>query len=365
MTAKILVIDDEPAKAETLLVRLEQEPGIHANAVTPEQLSSRDLSDVDVVAVDQYLKTWPTRDRQPVGLRPADGIALAAVLRGHLDAHRPSNPAAIVLQTGAITDLAKGLPEATRESLLASQHGLEWVLPIEDTKFASRLSMLATASSELNGTRLRDAESLAAWLGLKGSPWRGLALEQVTACRPPLHTLADMTHGRSLLRWFLHRVLPYPTFLLSDVHAAVALRLTPSEFGQIASGTSDLADRIGECRYLGQLSSFLGRRWWRAGLRTLIDDVTDGWVEPAALARSYEALHGAPVIVLPLTRPVVAIDADEQALETPVDASQAERLLPDGWPPFADEPWASRVALDEDDDLRRLIRPRFDGPGDE
>ena len=69
----------------------------------------------------------------------------------------------------------------------------------------------------------------------------------------------------------LHRILPYPCFLMDDMH----LRSTTSRRRGIPSRNAlARSSRLGEClgavKYVGKLSDFMGRRWWRAGVEEVV-----------------------------------------------------------------------------------------------
>lgn len=356
----VLLIDDEPDKSAALEGALAELDGMSAVVVEPEDVTPSLLEDADVVAIDEFLTEWPTRDAQPLTRQPIDGLAVAAILRGHTDRLRGDNPAAVVVLTGQIDDMGE-LPTANRESLLASQHSVEWVFRREDPRLIERLSELAQASYALNGIELSTEAGLVSWLALHADPpWRQRALNQISQCRPPRGTLASLTHGRSFLRWFLQRVIPYPTFLLSDIHAAVAARLDPATFLSVVESGSPLADRLNAARYDGQLASFSGRRWWRAGVRSLLEELAPDGVEPDSLAAVLSELHGGEVAVLRLDRPVITQDEDQVIGPTPIEFEDAVRILPEGWPPFADDAWAD--ASDMSPELEALVLRRIE-PG--
>src|SRR5204863_143836 len=54
-------------------------------------------------------------------------------------------------------------------------------------------------------------------------PWGSRAAADVETCHPPIHEWAASTHGMALLRWLLHQVLPYPSFLWEDRYLAARL----------------------------------------------------------------------------------------------------------------------------------------------
>ncbi len=393
----VLVVDDEPS--EEAFADALRDYDVGAVFAHPEQLTSELLSEADLVVVDQYLDHWPERDARalPPSLDVLDGLGLSAVLRTHTDRSdqrtaRPARPVAFALRTGELDALAARLPAAEREHLLASQYDLEWIFAKQGSRaahvpgVASRTAALARAVVALPrdwGPGTGDPGRT--WLRLEGSEWSNAASWQVEQCRPPWHVVADRTTGTAWLRWFLHRILPYPTFLLDRVHAAAALGLTADAFDAVvdAEEPTELTIALDAASYQGQLAGFLGDRWWRAGLTDLtrlltrrhlpvpeargegldpsvavdhalegepddavwdLDDVLE--LRSADLADLMAAAHGTALAPVAVDRPVLVLDADHDTERVAVDAQDAVRLQPDGWPPFADDAWARRSDLD-------------------
>ena len=82
--------------------------------------------------IDYVLDDWPERDATAtISLRPPDGLALAAVLRGHAEKLEGS-PTAFVLRSAHLPELSSGFPPETRLHVIAQQHNLEWVLDKND-----------------------------------------------------------------------------------------------------------------------------------------------------------------------------------------------------------------------------------------
>ncbi|MBY8853834.1 hypothetical protein K7G98_38645, partial [Saccharothrix sp. MB29] len=82
---------------------------------------------------------------------------------------------------------------------------------------------LAKAVADLPDSWTGDSLAvMATWLKLPDSEWRDDALWQIEQCRPPRHAVAERTAGTAWLKWFLHRILPYPTFLLNEAQVALA-----------------------------------------------------------------------------------------------------------------------------------------------
>ena len=411
----VLVVDDEPAEAS--FADAVRAYGVGAVYAHPEEVTSNVLQDAALVIVDQYLDNWPQRAQRalPPSLAVLDGLSLAGVLRAHTDrsaerAGRPDRPVAFALRTGELAALAANLPAGSREYLLASQYNLEGVFdkaagPDGDVPgVARRAALLARAAAALPhdwGPGTDDPGQR--WLGLSNTAWTAAAAWQVEHCRPPQHSLAERTTGAAWLRWFLHRILPYPTFLLDRTQAATTLGLTRDALDEVVDGDEKtaLTQALDSARYDGQLAGFAGDRWWRAGLYDAVrglassapsvrpqgrkrlegrsavalpalaggeDAVASGgdleWDpddEPLSVgdvAVLAERAHGRSLARIAAEDPVLILGADMVERREPVSATDAVRIQPDAWPPYADDAWADRGDLDDEDTgpaLRALV----------
>lgn len=156
------------------------------------------------------------------------------------------------------------------------------------------------------------------------------------------------------LRWFLHRILPFPTFLLDRTRLAVALGISTASAEEVLASESPLAARLGELRYSGPFNDFLGDRWWRAGVSYIGEELLDvgqrhGFTRSQAVASGAGQLHGQSLDMLTVEDPVVGVNADYSVLPIPLSSASAVRLQPDDWPPYADDAWAARDTLSADD----------------
>ncbi|GGS35113.1 hypothetical protein F2B00_18940 [Streptomyces parvus] len=354
----VLLIDDKPdeerGRASAISAR-----GLKTIVRTPQDVTLADVAQASVIAVDEYLEWGSGSHPEVPAFFPVDGLALVRVFQRH--AWKMETSPAFVLRSGELAKLGESLPAAIRESALAAQHDLDWAFNKQDAREGHRIAALAAATHELRRTfpAGNGWEGGRNWLGLADTEWCDIAATQVDACRPPDHSVADYTSGSSWLRWFAQRILPYPTFLLSDLHASVRLRLPLADFQSVLASGSPLSRKINEFRYSGNLHDFNGRRWWRAGVDHFVDsllaegdwDVSEGEL----LAEKLTGLHGGSLGSLPHKHPVVAIDANYTESEWVIDSSEAVRLSPDLWPVFADEPWASIDDAEGDPHIRSLV----------
>ncbi|GAA3777888.1 hypothetical protein ACFS5L_27780 [Streptomyces phyllanthi] len=356
----VLIIDDHP-EDQTAAIAVLKHTGLDVEVCLPNKLVDDHLRRADVVAIDQYYEWDLVPHPDEIAYWPQDGLALAAVVSRRLAALK--SHAAIVLRTGELGRLAENLPRAARVPLLSAQSGLDWILEKgEDENASPKLHQLAAGASSLRPF-IHDQSSWnegAVWLNLpESAPWSDSALAEVQVCRPPEHVVARYTAGSAWLRWFAHRVLPFPSFLISDLKAATLLGISLREFQSIVSDSeSAMGGELRDIVYTGHLSGLVDRRWWRAGIESFVDtallDSSDDLEVAEALSDYYERLHGSPVTLLPHAHPVVTIDAD-YAEDGVADAFECVRLAPDLWPVFADEPWALRDDAMDIPDLAAMV----------
>lgn len=356
---KILIVDDEPEKVGGPAAALRSK-GLDVAVRSPHQLTLDDLRTADVVAVDQFLE-WDNLPPHPseVAFWPEDGLSLASVIASHL--RRIDHHATIILRTGDLGQLAASLPYEVRVPIISSQYGLDWILTKGDEREAAKLHSLASATAELDGL-LRNADEWnegADWLGLEDSPWKSSALAEVQVCRPPEHSLAEYTTGSAWARWFAHRILPYPTFLISDLRAATALRLPVATFRELVTKRDNrLGQRLASFAYTGNLKELVGRRWWRAAIDDFLDELllsaSPDHEEGEALAERYGQMCGEHIRLIEAERPVVAVDADYGEVGV-ASVADCVRLAPDMWPIYADEPWALKEDVIQDEVLRAMV----------
>ena len=93
----IVFVDDRPDDVtrfvESLAGRAE------CKAVHPQDLTIEDLASASLVLIDSRLEDWPERDALPqIALKPLDGKALAAVLRGHAEGAKQNGLTAFALE---------------------------------------------------------------------------------------------------------------------------------------------------------------------------------------------------------------------------------------------------------------------------
>ena len=355
----ILIVDDDPDRVRDS-IGLELEPE-DADLVIrhPQEVTADDVAGCTLVAVDHYLDHWPERDLQPLAMKPADGFALAAVLRSQMSAESPA-PAIIIL-TGELPRLAGKLPPKAAEHLLAWQHDVEWVLPKGDA-IAPRLVAMANAVEKLRdiwSSPLELDDVAVGWLDLQDVPWSGVALDHVIQTRPAIHSVGAQTTGASVLRWFLHRVLPYPTFLTDTHWTATRLGVTTAWLEMELQADSGLSRQLSDCRYSGAFQDFSGPRWWRAGIAHTISELSAGQpFDRAALRAGIRRVTSHEPAFLAEEHPVLALDPKTMEPTRIVEVDMAIRISPDGWPVYADDAWASVADAHDNPEIAAIVLER-------
>jgi len=190
--------------------------------------------------------------------------------------------------------------------------------------------------------------------------WHYRALDDVDRSYPPHDILVETSQGIALLRWLLHSVLPFPTFLLDYRYLAARLSIEPSSLRRILFSKQGAQVRkvLHRYEYSGLLASFSGPRWWRAGIEHWIWNETKGdpFSKPAlqTLARAKMARALKPSQI---EKPVISLDDQFRPTDDLIELSSAVQIGPDGWPPFADAAWVSLDAAKSNSTLAALVTP--------
>jgi hypothetical protein len=374
-TPHVLFVDDDDQASPRHLKAALEPHGVEARLRTPEATILADLQWADLVVVDYFLTDWPERDGSPsVARAPQNGLAAAASMRSVLlptleerlpDAPVPP-PVAFALWSGNLPQAAFNLPDVVLPHVFSRENNLEWAFRRDELLFGdagAQVALLAQAVRGLPDTWSRGAaqaeEQLLALLGLDTAQestelWRSDARRNVLDCRPPLHELSERSHGLALLRWLLHRIFPYPCFLLDDLQLRARLRVDALEGGPVAG--QELLQALSPYCYTGTLAGFRSRRWWRAGVEDWLYRETDGRSgsprDVAELARR----HGA-VATTEWLRPVVVISGSLARSTDLAEVEDTVRVRPDDWPVFADDAFARLEEAREDPGLRALVDP--------
>ena len=354
----ILIVDDdlEEADSKRILFSRLAEPV----ARTPDGVTSGDLRRADLALVDFALEHWRF-DRPEIAEHPNDGVALVAVLRSHCAANRST---AFALLSGKVDGLTGGLPPRSHLHQIARANNVEWVFSKNDRENAFPLRKQALSLA----TAMRDSPK--AWprkqparmrkiveglLAVPSETWRERAWRHVEGCHPPIHELSPPTHAVNLVRWLLHSILPYSTFLWDYRYLAARLRVSPKSMAEALQRDAPLVRGLAPFRYKGLLHDFLGERWWRPGIEHWL------WEETKAKSFDRDALKKLTMRLsrrlepVSMGEPVVAFDHDLRATDKLIELSDAVELQPDDWPAFADRPYAPHDIVMSDDRLKSLV----------
>jgi len=365
---RIAIIDD--AKEGEELVTLFSSNGLaEARVFHPREVSKETLRWADLALIDFQLDQWPEigDGAAPIAQRPPDGLALAGILRRYAaKLQRDDPPTAMALWTGHVPDVAWPLPAETREHVLARMTNLEWVFPkgIPDAPpdtLGKQIASLASAVCCLPRGWPPDLlrRQLVGLLGLDASdPILDRKVEDVQECRPPVHELSTWSHGLAMLRWLLHRILPYPAFLWDMRYVAARLRTDVRSLREHVETESDLKQRLKAIEYGGCLAGFLGPRWWRSGVEMLVWEITGGRSGDADAVRdAVNTLAATALKPSAVDRPVVCVDENLRPSDDFSSFEEAVRVQPDDWPIFADRPWIPIEEVGQDPGLHALVVP--------
>ncbi|MCG8419160.1 MAG: hypothetical protein MJE77_14595 [Proteobacteria bacterium] len=351
----VLILDDRDEVhtldgAEELSVRV----------LSPNDLDAGDLDEAKTVLIDFNLDDWQERDNLPYCARPKNGLALAAIVREHLrDARLP--PAAIALITGQMQQLAPGYSHP-RPNLVARAHGLEWAFyksaAPDDLK--ARVTSLTRAvdrlprkwPSQLEGIK----DEIDQFLGIPDQEWAAHAWASLEECRPPLHELRNWTDGMALIRWLLHRILPYPCFLWGMTRLALRLHVQPRWLKNELEPAGQLYEVFAPYLYRGALQGFDGPRWWGAGIDDLLrDQLNDHSSSHGATHEWLKQYAATPVAALDCFAPTMIINEYFEPGLDIYEMDQCVQIQPDDWPAYADPAWTTLELANEHRELGELV----------
>lgn len=360
--AKILIVDDRPDE-DVLTAHFNQLEHVSARVLHPEDVTVSDLSAADLVLVDYQLdaETWPEMQQGSIARQPRDGLALACLLRRHVHRIEKASPTAFGILSSDVRRLASPLPAENRLHVLARGINLEWVFTKSEPRLGQQVSELANAVKALPASWPRD-DALAAdrqlmtVLGLDKDSDRSL-IDDVTACIPPVNELSEWSHSLAIVRWLLHRILPYPCFLWDSYHLAARLRVDHEWLIETLKTDPTFTSWLGEAQYGGLLHGFMGARWWRWHVERLLWDATnqksfnvDKVFEAVSAKSGREAKRSSPP-----DYPLVTVNSDFRALTQFSSRSDSVRIRPDDWPSYADQPWTTTSLARTEPGLKAVV----------
>lgn len=361
---RILIVDDEETSQHAL--------GLDSLAATrarhPNDVDVCDLEWADLVLMDFVISRWSERDNlAQVSLRPSNGLALAAVLREHADEANSERHSytAFAIHSAHIGAISDRLHTTNRTPyVVARLNNLEWAFDKADkTRFASSaalaeaVQLVSSKWSLVGANGIREAATDLLKLAAE-KPWSERADDDVVLCQIPLSKFSAGSNGLLFLRWLLHGIMPYPTFLLAMHWVAARLRITPGSLQQVLEGESELAIDLVACKYNGVLAAFVGPRWWRAAVDQYVWDLRSaGARDPAAFHSELERRARIALERVEEVAPVVCVDRELRPRDRLCALECVVRLVPDLWPAYADPAYAEVEEVREDPDLRSIVHP--------
>ena len=358
---KIALVDDHAEELTPLSALLNESKKTISGVYQPNDIDSDLLKTSDLIIVDYTLDSWlDAANLDSISLTPPNGIALAAVLREHSKQLKQHPPTAFALITGQPGSLGP-LPAELRPHIVSRLNNLEWYFEkasMGDPNTIRQMESLAEAVAGLPEsieTELSDMTGLIRFLGASKHDLEERLSDSVQRCYPPMHQLAERSHGLIILRWLLHSILPHVTFLLDERALAARLYSTRQSL-QEALRREPFVAFLKSLTYDGPLADFDGERWWRDGIEQLLWDVSDGNSADASKIRaSIERETGVTLEPLEIVRPVLTVDADFAPEEDPSSSSAVVPLQLDGWPAYAEPPYLRKSVLEERPELAIFV----------
>lgn len=358
----VLVVDDRRTDLRAAVVRIGRAASVRA--VLPSEITAGLIAEADLALVDYDLSEWfDNKDVSNRVVLPSDGLALAAVIRSASHANKQRAPLVVALYSGHLEEIAGAVEPEYREHVFARLHDIEWAFAkgapgFAGFKFGPAVSGLAAAARSLPNRWPASESGIANLIHeLLAIPTkhRERLIEDIDSCHPPKHELARVTGGLSFLRWLLHRILPYPTFLWDTTYVAARLRVTPESLHhQLSRSASAVARMLSAARYSGILSDFIGPRWWRGALESVLWQRTNGKSFDRDALKSLFAPGAVEFVDFD---PVVALDVNLRPTQTLIPLNAAVQVRPDDWPPYADAAWVDVATARTSLRIANLVLP--------
>lgn len=358
---KIVFIDDQDGEVRPLAGAIAQLGSSKTRVISPGELTEMDLEWADLLLVDFGLGNWPGRDAvTELARRPPDGLAVAAILRRHVERMplKRMPPTAIAMLTGQYPELVKPLGRDVPHHIAARLNGLEWAFDKSEGRLRERIASLAVSVRSLPQRWTPNMAELLAMLGIKGKFSTRAIEDSVRECHPPIANLSTWNHGLIVLRWLLHRVLPYPTCVYSTEYLAARLGVRAESLKRHTERpTSKLRRWLEPAKYRGVLMEFDGPRWWRAEVERLV------WTATQRQGKKTTSLHGVMrrlggkslELLEPDRHHVVCVDHLLRPSTEIKPLEDCVRIQPDDWPLFADAAWVSQVTARDDPKIASII----------
>lgn len=366
--SRVLFVDDDSDSPRAKLAELFEGTSATVEILHPEDVLDDDLAAADVIIVDYFLSDWEARDDVESASRaPRDGLAVVANLRSRLlpkfrerlSSRFPERSVAFGLWSSNLAEATFGLPAYVLPQVFSRENNLEWAFNRTDVltqvgvhQILELADATATLAAIWNSSIARQpADQLRDSLALLESRWAGDAWNDVLNCRPPVNELGERTNGMAVARWLLHRVLPYPTFLMNECELRIRLRALSLE-----TEDSELSAAIRPLEYGGVLASFSGKRWWRAAVEDWLYEVTNGDSSNPQALETLSATLGYE-FASEWRRPVAVVDRELRRSDSVYELDDVLRVRPDDWPVYAEPAYALLEEISADAELRSITDP--------
>lgn len=350
----ILLIDDEPDLQRGALRSvdvIDHDLAACFKVYGPDEVTEAHLRSAHLVLVDYKLDKW--EDNAPEAQlckHVPNGLALIAIFQQRLMAMKGSHAVAFAIHSGHLPELTDPFSFEPRIHMLSRACNIDWAFEkeaksgLQDTLqkvrcLAEAVQRLPSSWPQSDPDKTReDAEQL---LNLdRAKRWADQAWSDVERAHPPLDELIHRVHGLLFVRWMLHRIMSYPCFLLDEHWLAARLTVTPASVREAL--TQGLGKLIQDAEYHGILAGINGPRWWRIGVEYALWQLGNGKSLGVEELRRL-LIHELKLPLKPTEslQPVVCLDTDFQPLDQLYDSNEAVRILPDDWPPYAEQGWAT------------------------
>ena len=364
---RVLFLDDKEDVVRDAVRVAFSDQKVETRLLHPESVEQGDLDWADLVISDYFLEVWTERDEQiSVSRKPVDGLAVIASLRSNrlptFDQRRsgalPERPLAFALWSAHLPQVAFDLPDFVLPHVFSRENNLEWAFKRNDllaVRGLAQVCSLAGAVVELASMTPvagREVEDLMQMLALQsGAVWSDQARESVLSCRPPIHELGPRTRGLSIVRWLMHRILPYPCFLMNETELRARLRVD-----ELGSEASELAIELAEFRYTGLLADFSEPLWWRVAVESWLWDLGGTSQTSASGIAAVSVAKGAQR-KNEWINPVPVINASLERTSFLCEIGDVVRVRPDDWPVFAEDAYAALEDVKADPALQSIVHP--------
>ena len=372
----VLIIDDEPEQQRPVAKAVISLSGLSVLVRHPNEVTMADIEGASVVLVDYVIEYWDSvSEDEPLSVRPSDGVALGTLLRRKYWDSENGSPVAFALYSGDFKKIWSDQLPVSGSHALARAFNFDWAfakssvgigrnLPVAN--LASQLEILASAVINISGnqydlssTQELESPFLSGFLTLTAdAQWAVAAQRQIEQSNPPLHTPKDVNNV-GLARWLLHRIMPYPSFLVTEHYVASRFRISVQDAKRLLDRTTNLSRHLAHAKYFGQLAEFDGPRWWRAGIDwaywDLVNEVSQ---DERLITKKIAQVVGSTAKLLGRGPRVACVDENLEFEADLHPINNAVRLALDDWPRFAEQAWASKQSVFESEFLRRQVDSR-------